>query len=353
MDDFRKQLDQLMGSNRNGDKPQVAKHYTDDDVCKAYLCAVCPNDLFGNTKMDLGECPKLHSEPMKAEYEEAKKGGRTFPFEHEVEKYLETFVSDCDKKIAKAMKRLEETQGPEMPKLPEQEQQSGLGEIITEQVNQLYKQAERLGEEGKVDESMELLKKAEELKEKRLAEQAAAERTGAGRAGIPTSNMSALASVPAPLIEALGSNLTSSMAQQQQQKLRVCDICASLLSIYDSDRRLADHFGGKLHLGYMLLREKVQEMRGARERGRDRDRDRSRDKERVDTDRRRDSSRDYDREGRGRVDRPADRPSDRNRDSDRDRGSDRGSDRGYDRGSDRGSDRGRSSREYDRDRSRR
>lgn len=27
-----------------------------------------------------------------------------------------------------------------------------------------------------------------------------------------------------------------------------------------SDRRLADHFGGKLHLGYMQIREKLAEM---------------------------------------------------------------------------------------------
>lgn len=27
-----------------------------------------------------------------------------------------------------------------------------------------------------------------------------------------------------------------------------------------SDRRLADHFGGKLHLGYMQIREKLAEL---------------------------------------------------------------------------------------------
>ncbi|CAM6124096.1 unnamed protein product [Calypogeia fissa] len=37
------------------------------------------------------------------------------------------------------------------------------------------------------------------------------------------------------------------------QKLQVCDICGAFLSIYDSDWRLADHFGGKLHLGYMQI----------------------------------------------------------------------------------------------------
>jgi hypothetical protein len=44
------------------------------------------------------------------------------------------------------------------------------------------------------------------------------------------------------------------------QKLRLCDICGAFLSVYDSDRRLADHFGGKLHLGYMLVRDKLTEL---------------------------------------------------------------------------------------------
>ena len=67
------------------------------------------------------------------------------------------------------------------------------------------------------------------------------------------------------------------------QKLRVCDVCGAFLSIFDSDRfisyflrsprcvalipylvnhrRLADHFGGKLHLGYLAIREKLTEMK--------------------------------------------------------------------------------------------
>jgi hypothetical protein len=32
------------------------------------------------------------------------------------------------------------------------------------------------------------------------------------------------------------------------------------LSALFSDRRLADHFGGKLHLGYMQIREKLTEL---------------------------------------------------------------------------------------------
>ena len=47
----------------------------------------------------------------------------------------------------------------------------------------------------------------------------------------------------------------------QQQKLRVCEVCSAYLGIQDNDRRLADHFGGKLHLGFITIREKLEELR--------------------------------------------------------------------------------------------
>lgn len=42
-------------------------------------------------------------------------------------------------------------------------------------------------------------------------------------------------------------NLTETSGASGHQKLRVCDICGAYLSILDSDRRLADHFGGKVN----------------------------------------------------------------------------------------------------------
>lgn len=38
------------------------------------------------------------------------------------------------------------------------------------------------------------------------------------------------------------------------QKLQVCDVCGAYLSRLDNDRRLADHFYGKMHLGYAQMR---------------------------------------------------------------------------------------------------
>lgn len=54
---------------------------------------------------------------------------------------------------------------------------------------------------------------------------------------------------------------TLSAAVQRQQKLRLCVVCGSFLDKNDSDARLADHFGGKLHLGFLAIREKLKDLK--------------------------------------------------------------------------------------------
>ena len=41
---------------------------------------------------------------------------------------------------------------------------------------------------------------------------------------------------------------------------RICTICGSTLSVFDSDKRLADHFGGKLHLAYVAMRSVYEKL---------------------------------------------------------------------------------------------
>jgi uncharacterized membrane protein YgcG len=44
------------------------------------------------------------------------------------------------------------------------------------------------------------------------------------------------------------------------QKLQVCDVCGAYLSRLDNDRRLADHFYGKMHLGYANMRKAFESL---------------------------------------------------------------------------------------------
>lgn len=60
--------------------------------------------------------------------------------------------------------------------------------------------------------------------------------------------------------------LSDTSGPSGHQKLQVCDVCGAYLSRLDNDRRLADHFYGKMHLGYAQMRKTYdafpKEMRG-------------------------------------------------------------------------------------------
>ncbi|CAN0037700.1 unnamed protein product [Choristocarpus tenellus] len=69
----------------------------------------------------------------------------------------------------------------------------------------------------------------------------------------------------APMMLSTTNPTAKELGNATQQKLRVCDICGALLSIFDSNDRLAEHFGGKLHIGFVDIRSKLEEIRKAKE----------------------------------------------------------------------------------------
>ncbi|GBG82939.1 hypothetical protein CBR_g36466 [Chara braunii] len=398
MDAFRKQLDALMGANRNGDVQEVKRKYYARDVCRYFLCGLCPHDLFQNTKIDLGPCGKVHSLHLRLEYEDAKKRLRD-NYDRELEECLEKHIIDCDKKIQRALKRLEDTDEGAASAVPvSQATKTPESNELTKQIKDKLRDAEKLDLEGKTDEKLKVLEVVEELRQKRADKQALAlletfnkdratgplgsamlgSPPGVGPSPIPPDprtqeairerlkkaeelgemgmvDEAQKAMEEAEALKRLGSRGDPADGQKgdmriADQKLRVCDVCGAFLSIYDSDRRLADHFGGKLHLGYFQIREKLQEIREERLKPRKTEEDDERSKDSdpgLDKDvKERDKSLDRDRPAR-------DRSSERNdRDRDRDRDADRHRIRERDRDRDRGRDYDRSGRRRERDRRR-
>ncbi|GFP90063.1 luc7-like protein [Phtheirospermum japonicum] len=305
MDALRKQLDVLMGANRNGDSQEVTRKYYDRDVCRLYLAGLCPHELFQLTKMDKGPCPKVHSLQLRREYEEAKAKGLD-NYDRDLEDNIDRLIVECDRKIARALKRLDEedakaaiaisvtevTQTPEMIEL-------------SKQIKEKLKEANQSDLEGKTDVKVRALEELDELRTKRADMQSMLllDAFNKDRASLPQPNApQGPAAVPDPHIQEMineklkkaedlgeqgmvdeaqkaleeaealkklparqepvldSSKYTAADVRITDQKLRVCDICGAFLSVYDSDRRLADHFGGKLHLGYMQIREKLAEL---------------------------------------------------------------------------------------------
>jgi hypothetical protein len=224
---MRAMLDQLMGTAREGSEGKRNRyHFTDARFCKSFLLSCCPHDILASTRMDLGECAKLHDLALRADYENAAKT-KDFGYELDALEHLQSFVADADRKTELAKKRLAETQEELSSEVT-----SKLNKVheLAEQIGKRLAAAEALGAEGNVEKSLEFMEEVEKLKkEKTVAE-------------IDYRN-----SMPA--------------SSYQQQKLRVCEVCSAYLGIHDNDRRLADHFGGKLHLGFITIRERLEDLK--------------------------------------------------------------------------------------------
>ncbi|KAL0784514.1 hypothetical protein Bca101_000759 [Brassica carinata] len=318
MDAMRKQLDVLMGANRNGDVTEVNRKYYDRDVCRLYLSGLCAHDLFQLTKQ---RQKVLEDAIDKAQGTHLVALDRHEPFKTQVE---------CDRKIGRALKRLQEEDAKaaiaisvtqvtqfddskfitahtmdllcfpfvgtavllleafnkDRAALPTPAQQPSAAlpppnPRTQEMINEKLKKAEEFGELGMVDEAQKALEEAEALKK--------------------------LTPRQKPVVDP--TKYTAADVRITDQKLRLCDICGAFLSIYDSDRRLADHFGGKLHLGYMLIRDKLAELQEEknkvhkerveerRSKERSRERESSKERDRGDS---RDRGRDIDRRNRDR-----------------------------------------------------
>ncbi|MGH0135646.1 UNVERIFIED_CONTAM: hypothetical protein FKN15_057951 [Acipenser sinensis] len=209
-----------------GDETRQRVKFTDDRVCKSHLLDCCPHDILAGTRMDLGDCSKIHDLALRADYEIASKDRDLF-FELDAVDHLESFIADCDRRTELAKKRLAETQEEISAEVAAKAEKV---HELNEEIGKLLAKAEQLGAEGNVDEAQKVLQEVEKVRSrKREAEEEY-------RNSMPASSF-------------------------QQQKLRVCEVCSAYLGLHDNDRRLADHFGGKLHLGFIQIREKLEQLK--------------------------------------------------------------------------------------------
>ncbi|XP_038592575.1 putative RNA-binding protein Luc7-like 1 isoform X2 [Micropterus salmoides] len=211
---------------QKGDETRQRVKFTDERVCKSHLLNCCPHDILSGTRMDLGECTKIHDLALRADYEIASKERDLF-FELDAVDHLESFIADCDRRTELAKKRLAETQEEISAEVAAKAEKV---HELNEEIGKLLAKAEQLGAEGNVDEAQKVLQEVEKVRtRKKDAEEEY-------RNSMPASSF-------------------------QQQKLRVCEVCSAYLGLHDNDRRLADHFGGKLHLGFIQIREKLDQLK--------------------------------------------------------------------------------------------
>ena len=221
--------------NRDDDSPQdEISNFQDSRVCRNYLAGLCLSDLFPNTKMDMGECMQAQVPELKSANKAAQKT-RDYGYKYDLEKQLFRYHSEVTRKITKAQKRLKE-ENDGTPIIIDLENSTLVLELTAKIMEELEK-AEAQGLAGEVDLSHAAMNQVEEFSKLRSSAKASA-LLGRGKE-IPLNGMTL--------------SSASQVKYITNQKLRVCSMCGAFLSIFNIDRRLADHFGGKLHLGYLQI----------------------------------------------------------------------------------------------------
>jgi len=225
--DAKKLLDSLMGQTRNLDLKEAKKkkgnNFKESNCCKFYLLGFCPQheELFRNTKRHLGECGKIHSIALKEEFEaHAERESYEIKYVRDLVKYMEGIVRTADdavsrqgRNIVAANKELEERGPNDVAKREIMK--------IRENCNLLLNEAEELAEKGDVEGSKmkqaifeQTKQKADDYEEK----------------------------------------------SKQPIKEEVCDVCGLRPEDGDGMRKFS-HTEGKIHQGFVKVREWLAKMR--------------------------------------------------------------------------------------------
>merc|ERR1712228_153029 len=283
----------------------------DPDVCPYYICSFCPNDLFVNTKSDLGQCEWFHQDDLKREYDKQPRSVKR-RVEKKLLQYLYELVSDVDRRIRRGKERIA-LNAPSTQPNPIIEQQIEQKKKSIElrcnqldaEINKLKEHIEVLCNEGKIDDAEAMLKQVETLE--------------ADKDNLQNMDVS---------------HVGMKDPRSDKNRFQICEICGVFQAVDDAEDRIARHFEGKQHKGFDIIRQEIKtlealhskelnelnEQQRKERRGRDehrmrrRDRDRSRDRDRGR--RRRSRSRSRDRSRRKHRSRRSD--SSRRRDRERD-----------------------------------
>lgn len=226
----RKLLEQLMGAEAldpGAPKKQEMDLY-DPKVCKSFMVDECVHDMFVGTKKDLGPCPKQHLEQYRMEYQAQKNRGRDLhEIEVEHERNLEKYVLENNRLIEAGISRLKKT--PEDIMLMNQATRE-LEELNTA-ITFAMEEIELLGKHGEISRAVYENYKLQNKRDEKEAK------------------------------ERQIRTLSDTSGFSGHQKLQVCMECGAFLSRLDNDKRLADHFIGKMHRGHVQMRKAYARIR--------------------------------------------------------------------------------------------
>lgn len=247
----RQEVEQLLGKKYLHQLPQNFHHEntksrsssspataTADDInllenariCKSYIVGKCPYEMFENTKENVGKCFKIHNKKYKLIYENARNNNIPMPHENYELDYmneLQKFIADCDSRVKIAEERLDYSD----------EDKSILNNLdieiekLNEVINIITLEISLVKKNGSMDRLIELNENLEKYINRR----------------------SGLNNRYSSILERL--NVVG------QQKLQVCECCGAYMMKVDTDKRLVDHYMGKIHISYVELRQILKDLK--------------------------------------------------------------------------------------------
>lgn len=222
MEDARALLNSLMGADRNLD-PALRKErkYTDSDFCRNYMMGLCPNELFSNTKIDLGKCKKVHDDDMMKVFEEDPDAApHRRRWRAELRSELLRLIEVVDRRIATNRMKISAASNSARELTDDQKK---LIESMKEEMTGLLKQADEAGDEGRFEDSKTLMKESDALKRK---------------------------------IEDLEAH-----RYEKYRKEEICQICGVIVDTEEAaamETGRGWHENGKQHLGYKIIRDHLK-----------------------------------------------------------------------------------------------
>ncbi|KAJ2307162.1 splicing factor [Coemansia sp. RSA 2706] len=221
-DTARQLLQELMGELEGS-----GKKYTDPDVCKDHLVDFCPNQLFTNTKVDLGPCDLVHDDRLRESYQKSDDKGR-LGYEEVFYDRVQRLSYDLQRKVRRALDRVT-AEADEQLVNPHKEEKEERAIILDERIKQMIPQIEQLGESDNVEEAFAMFSQMERMKGD---------------------------------LDALKERIDSINPMfKNEKRLGVCDVCGALLVPNDASKRLDAHNEGKQHQGYIRIQKALDELK--------------------------------------------------------------------------------------------
>ncbi|CAD8088271.1 unnamed protein product [Paramecium primaurelia] len=228
-EDSRAILDELFGKERNvvASKRKNDAHYWNEDVCKNILVSKCFNDLWKHTKYDHeGECNKRHDQFFINEFnsdKSLKKQQREKKYIEEAIAYIQDKLKEVDKILTKHEEQVEQSSKLQVADRPK-EIQDRL-DNMERQINLLTDQSEKMGEQGKIEESERLIMEADNLKKARED----------------------------VLLAYEGTN-------NPFKTYKICEVCGARQSLYETENKVKTHLDGRIHQGFSTIRVELQKL---------------------------------------------------------------------------------------------